>query len=247
MKKKRLYGDKVDIKKDSVKNFWDKRAEKYTEDNPYKVVKCNDNNSEYMKILDEYEKNIIIPKLRIDKNSKVLDIGCGIGRLSENIIDISNYYLGTDISNELLNIAKKRINLKGNYNFEVCDFINIDKNNRVNENKLFNKVILAGVAMYINDEELEEGFKGLIDLLDEKSTIYISCPISIEERLTLREFYSESLKSEYSAIYRTVDEYMNILKIFINNGFEITEQSVFLQEIKQYKETERYYFILNRK
>lgn len=242
----RIYGEHININKKSVKKFWNKRAQKYTEDNPYKAVKCNDSDSKYVNLLDEYEKEIIIPKLMIDDNSKVLDIGCGIGRLSEILIPISRYYLGTDFAEELLDIAKKRIKSNDSYDFQICDFLNISNNEIVKNNAPFNKVILSGVTMYINDEELNVCFENLLKLLNRESTIYLAGPIATQERLTLEEFYSNELNSEYSAIYRTVDEYVNSFNVLIKNGFKIIENKDFLTDKKQYKETNRHYFILQR-
>lgn len=245
-KETRIYGENININKNKVKSFWNKRAEKYTEDNPYRAVKCNDSNSNYANILDEYEKETIIPKLNINKNSRVLDIGCGIGRLTEVIAPESKYYLGTDFAQDLLNIARTRIGANGNCDFQVCDFVNISKNNIGKRNAPFNTVVLAGVAMYINDEELQECFENLLDILDEKSTIYICQPIAIETRLTLEEFQSKELNTEYNVIYRTIEEYVELFKVFTDNGFEICENEKFLTEIKQYSETVRHYFILKR-
>lgn len=243
---KRVYGEKVDINKEKVRLFWNERAKKYTEKNPYKAVKCNDSNNNYADALDEYEKQIIIPKLKIDKNSKVLDIGCGIGRLAEIIAPNSKYYLGTDFAQKLLDIAKARVGNIGNCDFEVCDFFNLSKNNTAKNSGPFNTVILAGVAMYINDCELIDCLTQLLKLLDQNSIIYLSGPIGIRDRLTLNEFYSKELDSEYNVIYRTIDEYMKVLKVLTENGFELIENNSFLTEIKQYSDTERHYFILKR-
>lgn len=245
-KNTRVYKENININKKSVKLFWNKRAEKYTEDNPYKAVKCNDNDSEYAKLLDEYEKEVIIPKLKIDKNSKVLDIGCGVGRLAEMIVLDSKYYLGTDFAEDLLNIARKRIGCNDSYDFQICDFINIYDNEVIKSNAPFNKVILAGVIMYINDEELNICFENLLKVLDKEAMIYIASPIATKERLTLDDFYSNELNSEYNVIYRTIDEYVDVFKVLINNGFKIIENEMFLTDKKQYKETERHYFILKR-
>lgn len=245
-KKTRVYGDSIDINKNKVKSFWNERSNRYTEENPYQAVKCNDNNKDYVDILDKYEKDIILPKLDINKSSKVLDIGCGVGRLAEVIIPESNYYLGTDFAESLLKIAKKRISFVGDYDFEVCEFMQTTESEYAKNKGPFNKVILAGVAMYINDKELECCFNNLLNIIDKKATIYISGPIATEERLTLEEFYSSALNSEYSVIYRTIDEYIDVFKVLIDNGFKIVEDKNFLSDKKQYAETERHYFILER-
>lgn len=245
-KKTRIYGENVNINKNKVKSFWNKRAEKYSEKNPYKAVKCNDSNSNYANLLDEYEKEKILPKLGINENSKVLDIGCGIGRLAEIIAPKCNYYLGTDFADDLLKIAKDRMGSNKNCDFDECDFINLYNNKIAKKNGPFNTVLLAGVAMYINDEELKMGFKNLLKILDKKATIYVCQPIATQSRLTLEEFYSKELKTEYNVIYRTIDECIDTFKELIDNGFEVVENERFLTEIKQYSDTERHYFILRR-
>ncbi|WP_343101050.1 hypothetical protein [Romboutsia sp. MSSM.1001216sp_RTP31141st1_G3_RTP31141_220114] len=100
--------------------------------------------------------------------------------------------------------------------------------------------------MYINDEEFNICFENLLKVLDKEAMIYIASPIATKERLTLGDFYSNELNSEYNVIYRTIDEYIDVFKVLINNGFKIIENEMFLTDKKQYKETERHYFILNR-
>lgn len=241
----RIYEKHVDIKKDTVQNFWNKRAKKHIPDNPYVSVKCNDQNLDYANTLDKYEKEIIIPKLNITRNSNILDIGCGVGRLADDIVPICNYYLGTDFAEDLIAIAKKRFS-NNNCDFQVCDFINILYDTKIKSKMLFNTILLAGVAMYINDDELKIALKNLLEILDEKAIIYMSGPIGINKRLTLKEFYSKELNSEYNVIYRTIEEYEEILKPLLDEGFEIVESKSFLTDISQYSDTERHYFILKR-
>ncbi len=54
-------------------------------------------------------------KKYVKKNDKVLDIGCGNGRLSDILIDKNIQYTGIDFSKELINIAKKERKNNGNF------------------------------------------------------------------------------------------------------------------------------------
>ncbi|KAI5162321.1 18S rRNA (guanine1575-N7)-methyltransferase [Nematocida ausubeli] len=62
-------------------------------------------------------------------DSLILDIGCGSGISTEQIIDDDNYTIGIDISVDMLNLAKKRI---GNITYgdqpadNFCDFAVVD-------------------------------------------------------------------------------------------------------------------------
>ncbi|NJA15596.1 class I SAM-dependent methyltransferase, partial [Clostridioides difficile] len=114
-------------------------------ENPYISVKCNDQNPDYAKNLDKYEKEIIIPKLNITRNSNILDIGCGVGRLADDIVPICNYYLGTDFAEDLISIAKKRFS-DNDCDFQVCDFINTLYDTKVKSKMPFDTILLAGVT-----------------------------------------------------------------------------------------------------
>ena len=67
----------------------------------------------------------------------------------------------------------------------------------------------------------------------------ISC---IETRLTLKDFYSEGLESDYNAIYRTEPEYVDFFKKF--NGNNIFSGDIF-KELSDHSETQYKFFIIN--
>ncbi len=68
------------------------------------------------------------------------------------------------------------------------------------------------------------------------------------DRLTLDKFYSEDLDSEYSAIYRTLDQYQKaIQEIMVPAQFEIVKADfLYPEQLNNRKETVQYYFILER-
>lgn len=66
---------------------------------------------------DEIIRNII----GYDKKSKALEIGCGIGRLSEFIAPHVNKLYGVDISEEMISRAKDRLNQQKNIIFMATD------------------------------------------------------------------------------------------------------------------------------
>ncbi|MDD5621132.1 MAG: class I SAM-dependent methyltransferase [Candidatus Pacebacteria bacterium] len=78
----------------------------------YATSLLNKNKEDYNRIADSFDsKRGYIPKdfeymqKFIKKNEKVLDLGCGNGRLAELIDD---EYLGADVSEELIRIAKEK-------------------------------------------------------------------------------------------------------------------------------------------
>ena len=103
--------------------------------------------------------------------------------------------------------------------------------------------------MYINDKELEECFNNLLLQIQQKCTICFLDTVALEKRLTLNEQYSNALKTDYSALYRTVEEYDALFTVFEKAGFKKIKQNFLpkLNSEEQYSETDRHYTILVRK
>ena len=69
-----------------------------------------------------------------------------------------------------------------------------------------------GILIYINDRDLMSIMNQLVEVSEEHSVICIREPLGIDDRLTLKGFYSEELKDNYNAIYRTRDELMGVFE-----------------------------------
>lgn len=246
---KRIYGKMIDIPEDKVKQFWNGRAKKYNETNPYLSVKLGDKNPERAKLLDGFEKLHILPLLDITKSDNVMDIGCGIGRLAELIIPKCNYYLGTDYAVQLIDIAKKRIKYtKKNYTFLNIAFQDISKDNGliIVPEGGYSAILIAGVLQYINDIHITTGLCNILPFTSKHCRIYITSPISVSERLTLKEFYSTEIETDYSNIYRTQNEYWELYAPLRENGFSLKLQGEIPVDIGGFSETHREYHIFER-
>ena len=118
-----------------------------------------------------------------------------------------------------------------------------------NQKGKFNRILLIGILIYINDRDLMTVMKQLIEVSEKHSIICIREPLGIDERLTLRGFYSEELKDNYNAIYRTRDELLQVFdKTLLQAGFKVTQNGFLFSEdeLNNRKETAQYYFIMER-
>src|SRR3989344_166956 len=72
---------------------------------------------------DKYVKqdSLIQNLISSGKNSVVINIGCGIGRMTEYFADDFKIIYGVDISAEMINQAKKRLALQPNIHLSLCD------------------------------------------------------------------------------------------------------------------------------
>jgi len=247
--KTRIYGVKTDINENDIKQFWNNRANKYDESNPYVSVKLGDRNPSRAKQWDEYEKEYVLPRLNITSNDLVLDVGCGVGRLSEEIIPRCKYYLGTDYAEELLALANKRINHPGNnYSFMRIAFQDIFAGNKqipLDKGK-YTVAVINGVFQFINDNQIQPGLRNILTIMADSCRIFIANPVGIAERLTLKKFYSDELDADYSVIYRTEEEYMEQFACLSENGFRLSIRGDFLVETANNNETKRIFHIFSR-
>ena len=246
----------MDLIYKDTKAFFEERAEKYNDANPYGATMYQDNNSELVKNRNEMEKQRILPLLRIDPQSVVLDIACGVGRWADILGDSQmKQYYGTDFSSKMIGIARERVQ-QPNCSFYIADtgeikevFKNPGWDKSGSEKYACNRILLAGILCYLNDQDIGKLFDDLNDICAADTRIYIRVPVGIEERLTLKDFYSDELKTEYNAIYRTRNEYYKIMEgTLIKNGFHIEEEGYLYEDdsLNNRVETRQYFFIISR-
>lgn len=228
--------------------FFNKRADKYQERNPYSVTMYQDNNPALVEERNKVEVMKLLPLLRLDEQSKVLDLACGIGRWSDAITVDIDEYCGIDFSENLIELAKRRDH-KANRDFYVGAVNGFGDILKENQKGNYNRILLVGILMYVNDNDLISVMNQLKKVAEEHAIICIREPVGIDERLTLKEFYSEELKDNYNAIYRTRDELTNVLEqTLVPAGFQITQSGFLFAEdaLNNRKETAQYYFLLER-
>lgn len=246
----RIYGEKKDISEQDVKAFYNKRAAMASKmSSPYSAVLNGDQNPTHADLLNRFDREYIIPKLGITRDTAVLDIGCGIGRIAGMVTPLCGRYLGADFAPEMITVARKTVaGLNENAEFICASFKELMDKPVESFNGKFSCVFMRGVCMYINDDELKYCMSRLPDLLAEHCTMYVGDPVGIGKRLTLDEIHSEQLNSDYSAIYRTQEEYTEFYKPFIDRGFRFVESTFFPPEVNgaKYSDTDRWYAILER-
>lgn len=246
----RIKTNKIVIDQDGVKLFFDNRVKKKL---PYLINYTNyqDNHPELALERDKYEKDRIMPFLNLQPESKVLDIGCGVGRWGNHVLEIlsnQGMYIGVDYSGNILNLAKEHFREKQNFYFYESSFQDILLNLPHTTKNMFDVVLVNGVMMYINDNDLAQCMMNLEELIAIGGRICIKESVGLQDRLTLNKIYSEELKSQYSAIYRGVEEY-NILfrDVFPSEKYNIAYADVMWQgDLANRKETTAYFWIIER-
>ena len=247
----RITATKTDIDSESIKELYAERAiSRAGVDVDAPVVLASDSDPEHIREWNEHEVKTWLPQLKLDQNSRVLELGFGTGRIAKYIIEQAGQYVGIDYVEAFVDTVKNWADIHAAYGTEPVfltgSFQELTDGSLELPIKTFNRfVISGGVFMYINDEELKKGIPNLVKLFDKDSVIYISEPVALTERLTLKRFFSESMQSEYSAIYRTQEEYRELFKPFFEEGFQMkVSREFFDEDIKGQKETRQWMFIL---
>jgi cyclopropane fatty-acyl-phospholipid synthase-like methyltransferase len=220
---KRIVNQQVDLDKSALLEFFDGRGSKYDEQNPYVSVLYQDKNKALAASRDLSEKKRITPLLGLDGRQRLLDIGCGVGRWADSILSDVDFYLGVDFSAALIERANARFAARDQAHFSVMDAKHVSRE-RLREHGLFDRIIISGVLLYMNDDEVRQVFEGIAGLCSADCRIYIREPLAYTDRLTLNEFWSEELNASYSAIYRTVAEMNHLLtESFRGSSFQVQQ------------------------
>jgi hypothetical protein len=90
---------------------------------------------------------------------------------------------------------------------------------------MFDRILCAGVAIYLNDDQLLRMFAGMADVASSDALVLLREPVGLDQRLTLSGHYSDELQHAYHAIYRTEAELVAALEATLGAaGFVITRR-----------------------
>jgi SAM-dependent methyltransferase len=239
----RIYGDVVDIDSSSIQSFWNVKAEK---DATLKAVLLGSDFAENSGVLRNEQEKRILRSFTGGKPLTILDIGCGIGRWAHNLRPQIQAYHGIDFSERFIQAAKRTFRDMPQCAFFQMSATEIDTSVLLPR---YDLVIVTGVAMYINDEAIGRLLRFINQLTGASSCIYMQESVSIlATRLTLKDFDSAELKSKYSAIYRTREEYEAAFAKYLPEYFFQTEDTGLLldKDTGAREETNARYWFLSR-
>ena len=242
----RVYGEIVNIDTVNTISFYNQRAKTIkNREQEYTTVLLGDQDPEYAVKWDEYEKGFVLPKLMLNRNKVVLDLGCGMGRLADAVSDKVKEYYGVDFSSEMIAVAKQNVR-NNNCHFYTMSIVDALSDPKITARK-YDLVLMAGVSMYINEDELKESYRLLRNLVNKDSLFYFEESVGKIERLTLNHIWSEDLQDYYGAIYRTREEYKSLIDEYINGVEYIEEGYMNFLDKEEQSETSHWYALLQYK
>lgn len=222
----RILGKKTNLYYSNVQNFWNERGNQ-TKKHLYNYVMFLDDNPEVAIERDRMEKQRMNELLLIDSNTRVLDVGCGVGRWGEYFCEKGAYYVGIDGNSKMIEYAESNLKQYTNKKLIVSNLQNME--NILEEKQEFSNfdiIFVSGVFMYLNDDDCFKVMQTMANKASKNATICIIESMSNTERLTLDNFYSGDLKQDYSAIYRTISEYKDLMSKAFSSSFALKQEEL---------------------
>lgn len=189
--------------------------------------------NEYFKVVSKFD---MLPEIidftdLVQKNGKILDLGCGPGHHSKYFTDLGFKVVGVDLSENMISLAKKSFK---NIDFRVMDIYNLKF-----DSSTFDGIWASASLLHIEKSSIREVLIKLKDILNYNGIIYISLKIGDAEGMIIDDRYDNAPKF-YS--FFQVNEIKEILKEL---GFSITKsESV---EKRNYYDTNRWLHLFVKK
>jgi cyclopropane fatty-acyl-phospholipid synthase-like methyltransferase len=211
------------IDRSAVESFFELRAKKADQLGPVRAVIYQDRHPDLAERRDAAEKSLLLPKLDLSAQDRVLDLGCGTGRWADVVAPQVRHYHGVDFSPGLVAIARERLQRIPGARFTVCAADEVSLK-RLVETEPFSRVLSFGLMIYLNDDEVRSVLSAIVAVAAPRCRIVLREPIAVEGRLSIVDHFSEDLDQKYNAIYRTQEEMAAMASdTFGDSGFKLVD------------------------
>lgn len=221
------------IDQDSVKRFWDARASTYT-DLPFESVVNLEQDPENLKLKIELETAGVRRYLPDLTGLRVLDLGAGVGQWAFRFIEWgASAVVAVEYSEDLVELGRREASHRG---LTQVEFV-VSPAERYVPSVPFDVVFISGLFVYMNDDQAER-LAGLLQAACAPTgSVVLRDGTAVADRYELNKAFSTHLSTEYSAVYRTRDEYV---RLFDAAGFDVIRDENMFDEgcvLNKYPET----------
>lgn len=244
-----MLGEARSLDYDATRAFFDGRARRTIDQPALTAVLYQDANPDLARQRDDRERDLVLGWLPLDGSPRVLDVGCGIGRWGQHLAPWAGAYQGIDFSEGLVELARTSLAgscIRGRYAVDVLSATDL-AGDRLTLPPPFEIVIQAGLLVYLNDADVGRVLAAIPSVAAEHAVVYLREPVATGARLTLDRHWSEELGQEYSASYRPVPWYEDLIHgILAPAGFAVTRSVALDPRLANRQDTTQHFFLLER-
>lgn len=227
------------IDPDKVRQFWEQRASDYGR-LQWESVANLEQDEEKLKLKIREETAKVTAWLPPLQGRSVLDLGSGVGQWSLRFCQWgAARVVAVEYVEELGRIARAQAQRQGidDIEFVTCSVEGFEAQER------FDLLFISGLFLYLNDQQLEAVIAKLPHMLRPGGLVMLRDSVGTEGRYEIHDRYSEHLGSNYSAIYRTRDFFVDA---FAPHGMLLEQDEHVFPEghpLNKYPETRLHLFL----
>lgn len=221
------------IKPDKVKQFWDSRAKKYKKVALESVANLEQDPENLQRKIDD-ETTKVFSWLGNMTGKSVLDLGAGVGQWSFRFAERgASKILAVEYTSGLVDIGRIEAEQR---NLSQVEFV-VSAAENFNSKQKFDLVFISGLFVYLDDLQAGKLLAKLSNFVRDDGCLVLRDGTSISERYNIDDCFSEHLGQNYSATYRTAEEY---IQEFTGAGFYcVKDENMFAEghPLNKYPET----------
>jgi len=209
------------IKESDVKQFWENRASQYGKITYQGITNFADSEESVKR--DIIEKNMLKPYL-FDKLN-ILDMGCGVGRISLWLAEKGHNVTGIDYAKSLIDIATVEAKKKDLDVRFICS-----PSYSYNSSKKFDMITIFAMFLYLNEDRVRQTIMNCKKLLKREGTVIVKESVGVTKRFEVIDKYADALQEKYNAIYRTPSNMIHLFELY---GFQLIRAEKLYQHRKE--------------
>ncbi len=204
--------DCIDSK--AVYDFWEARAQSYLDQEKTGLSNLEPD-ADLSKEKRRLERQVMDEYVAPQPADIVLDLGAGHGAWEAYFCGKVSHIDCVEYSDTMIRIARQ---LLTEANITNVAFFH-SKAQEFNSDRRYDIILISGLLIYLNKQELNTLLRNLEMMLADGGRIILRDGTAREETYLITDRFSEALKANYSAYYRTAAEYV---AVFAEHGFEVT-------------------------
>jgi len=188
------------------------------------------------------EKEKVSQYVRLDDSKTVVDLGAGTGNWSFHFAEHCRRVIAVDYIGELVDVGKRKAREKNirNVEFVCCPVQEFAPKERID------LVFVSGLFVYMNDGDCDNLLSAIRAYAKGGCDLVVRDGVGISGRYEIHDRYSENLRANYSAVYRTRQEYIDMFEAI---GFaRVKDENMFAENcvLNKYPETRLRIFLFRK-